>query len=281
MRFVPYFGVRVRHDYYPGALCRDLRIEPTARTRRLLDGYRLRLRELPDGFAVLAPLDAEGKGALIAVKRDEVFDFELRARNADFVLFTDLREVSGKTDPVYTNAGLSAKDAGVLKLAERKPPAAPDSTRLAALELRCDKTIPAPDGGDGAQFELRFKARAVRWAYYLVTDRSGEFSIVDSGTPALAFSASNRTLLNKNPDENDTVAAALARQYPDLQRLRFLSDQPVPCSSAARKSIDLRLGSRKAVETLPNPSIQRLSRVKQKAALEDTLHQVVKYLKTS
>jgi hypothetical protein len=253
MKFVPWFAVRVKHDYYPDAVCSDVVVEPAARTRRLLDGYRMRLRELPDGVAVLAPLDADGENPLIAVQRGEVFAFELRARNPDFALFTDLRELP-KTDKA-------------LKLVEQAPPL------LARLELRADKAAAEP-------YEIRFKARAARWAYYLLTDRSGEFSIVDSGKPAIAFSASNRTLLNKNSEENDAVAAALARQYPDLQRLRFLSDQPVPCSSTARK-IELRLGSRRALETLPNPSIQRPSRVRQKAGVEDAFHQVVKYLKAS
>jgi len=267
MKFAPWLSVRVRHDYYPDAACGDLSFEPTARTRRLIGGYRMRLRELPDGIALSAPLDADGKSPLIAVKRDEVFAFDLRVRNPDFVLFTDLRELAGKTDPIYTNAGLAAKDAGVLKLAERKPAQAADATILAGVELR----------GEGS-FQITFRARAARWAYYLVTDRTGDFSIVDSGSPPLAFSA---VTLGKDADESDAIAAALAGRYPQLRRLRFVSDKPVPCSSVAKKGIQLRLGSRKAVEIMPNPSIRRPSRVKQKAALEDTFHEVVKLLKAN
>jgi hypothetical protein len=254
MKFVPWFAIRVKHDYYPDAVCSDVAVEPAARTQRLLDGYRMRLRELPDGVAVLAPLDADGKNPLIAVQRGEVFAFELRARNPDFALFTDLRELP-KTDKA-------------LKLLEQ------DAPLLARAELRADKALAEP-------YEIRFKARAARWAYYVVTDRAGEVSIVDSGAPPLGFSAANRTLLNKTPDESDAVAQALARQYPDLQRLRFLSDQPVPCSSVARKGIQLRLGSRKALEVMPNPSIRRASRVKLKGGAEDTLHEVVKLLKAN
>jgi hypothetical protein len=284
MKFVTLFGLRLRHDYYPDGVCRDLRCEPTGDTRRLLERYRLRLRELPDGIAVSVPLGADGKSALVALKRDEVFAFDLRARDADFALFTDLRELAGKADPIYTNAGLAAKDGGALKLAERKPARAADPTLLAGVELSYDKSMPEP-GKDEAAFEIRFKARAARWAYYLVTDRTGDFSIVDSSAaaPAFGFSAANRTLLNKAPDETDPLAAALSRQYPDLQRLRFLSDQPVPCSSAARKGLELRLGRDKVLEAIPNPPVRQVSRVRQKVGnslqVQDTFHQVVKYLK--
>ena len=136
-----------------------------------------------------------------------------------------------------------------------------------------------------AAFEIRFKAKAARWAYYLVTDRTGDFSIVDSSgaAPSLGFSAANRTLLNKTPDEPDAFAAALSRQYPELQRFRFLSDQPVPCSSAVRKGLELRLGGDKVLEAIPNPPVRQVSRVKQKVGAslqdQDTFHQVVKYLK--
>jgi hypothetical protein len=362
MRFVTLFGLRVKHDYYADAVCRDLSVEPTENTRRLLDRYRLRLRELEDGIVVSADADAGAKTARIPIARDELFVFQLRVHNPDFALFTDLRELAGKADPLYTNAALVAADHGTLKLGDRKswrsetfavpagtaklkftlagdpldtegdalkapqaadfsivPPAAgkvtaydaaskiitvqpsaankageisvryrakpaADRNALAGVELRYDKSMPELGANDTA-FEIRFKARAARWAYYLVTDRTGEFSIVDSSSaaPALGFSAANRTLLNQVPGEPDPLAAALSRQYPELQRLRFLSDQPVPCSSAVRKGIELRLGGEKVLGAIPNPSVRQVSRIKQKlgAALQDqdTFHQVVKYLK--
>ena len=360
MRFVPLFGARVRHDYYPNAVCRDLDFEPTAKTRRLIEGYRLRLQELPDGIAVWAATGADGKTARIALPRAEVFAFHLRVRNPDFALFTDLQELAGKTDPVYTNAALAAADGRTLKLIDRKswntetwvvpaataqvkftlagnplalngdalkvpkpadfsivPPAGaakvtaydahaktvtiqataanqsvsvryrakpvPDRNILADVELHYNKSM-RELGRDDA-FEIRFKARVGRWAYYLITDQTGDFSIVDSiaSGPPLGFSATNRTLLNAVPDEPDPFATALSRQYSDFQRIRFLSDQPVPCSSAARKGIELRLGGQKVLEAMPNPSVRHLSRIKQKVGAElqdqDTFHHVVKYLK--
>lgn len=361
MRFVPLFGARVRHDYYPNAVCRDLDFEPTAKTRRLIEGYRLRLQELPDGIAVWAATGADSKTALIALPREEVFAFHLRVRDPDFALFTDLQELAGKTDPVYTNAALTAADGRTLELSDRKswntetwvvpaataqvkftlagnplasdgdalevpqradfsivPPAGtakvtaydaaaktvtiqaaaanqsvsvrylarpvPDRNILADVELRYNKSMPEL-GKDDAAFQIRFKARAGRWAYYLITDQTGDFSIVDSSAsgPPLGFSATNRTLLNAVPDEPDPFATALSRQYSDFQRIRFLSDQPVPCSSAVRKGIELRLGGQKVIEAMPNPSVRHLSGIKQKVGAElqvqDTFHHVVKYLK--
>jgi hypothetical protein len=129
----------------------------------------------------------------------------------------------------------------------------PDRNILADVELHYNKSM-RELGRDDA-FEIRFKARAGRWAYYLITDQTGDFSIVDSSAsgPPLGFSATNRTLLNAVRDEPDPFATALSRQYPNFQRIRFLSDQPVPCSSAAKKGIELRLGGQTVLEAMPIP----------------------------
>ena len=64
-----------------------------------------------------------------------------------------------------------------------------------------------------------------------------------------------------------------------MLRLRFLSDQPVPGSCAARRGIELRLGARKLLDALPNPSMRRAARLGAKK--QDTFQEVVKVLKVS
>jgi hypothetical protein len=363
MRFVTLFTARVRHDYYPDGVCRDVSVEPTAPTRRLIDRYRLRIGELPDGIVVCTPTSPDGKTSLLSVKRNEVFAFHLRVRNPDFPLFTDLQELVGKSDPVYTNAGLPT-GGRALKLIDRKAwstetvvvPAGsskikftlggnpladsgdvhklprpadfsiatptgnakiaaydaaaktvtidaisgiapdlfsaagqtvsvryrtrpvPDRGVLADVELQYDKSMPAA-GSAVAPFEITFKAKAGRWAYYVLTDALGGFAIVDTTAPGppVVFSAANRVLLNQVPDEPDALAVALSRQCPGLQRFRFLSDQPIRCSSAARKGIELRLGGEKVLETIPNPPVRQLCRINQ----EEAFYQVVKYVRAN
>jgi len=360
MRFVPLFGVRVRHDYHGAATCGDLSCEPTPETLRLIARYRLRIREVPGGLTVLAALAADGQTPLVGLPRDELFAFHLRVRNADFALFTDLQELTCKTDPVFSNEALAASDRRTLDLTDRQswnmegfvvapgdtkrqfslagnplaldgdalktpqaadfrlmPPAGtaritaydaatkiltlqlgaaqPDLTVryrvrpnrdrrfLADVELRYNQSMPAPGTSD-APFEIPFKVRAGRWAYYLVTDQKGDFSIVDtrSGTLSISFSAANRTTLNDFPDDPDPLASELSRQYPDLRRVRFLSDQAVPCSIATRSGIELRLGDQTLLRPLPNPSLGYLSRIRQRTGAgfleQDTFHQIVKYL---
>lgn len=362
MKFAPLFGLRVRHDYHGAATCRDLACEPTPGTLRLIERYRLRIREMPGGLTVLAALAPDGQTPLVGLPRDELFAFHLRACNADFALFTDLQELTRKTDPVFSNEALTASDRRTLELSDRQswnmesfvvaqgdskplfslagnplaldgdplktpqaadfslvPPAGtaritaydaatkiltlqlgaaqrdltvryrvrPNRDRLflADVELRYDQSMPDL-GTSEAPFEIPFKVRAGLWAYYLITDEKGDFSIVDtnSASPPISFSAAKRTVLNDFPDDPDPLASVLSRQYPALRRVRFLSDQAVSCSIATRNGIELRLGNQKLLRALPNPPLEHLSRIRQQAGAgfqeQDTFHQVVKYLPT-
>lgn len=157
---------------------------------------------------------------------------------------------------------------------------------LAAIELRYESAMPLPDQ-PAAPFEIRFKARSARWAYYLFTDQSGEFSIVDAMPqgPALSFKLANQARPAPAVEEIDPLALMLAGQDAGLRRLRFLSDQPVPCSSATRRGIELRLGDQRVLGAMPNPSPANLSRLLPEpgAALpgQDIFYQLIRCLKAS
>jgi hypothetical protein len=138
------------------------------------------------------------------------------------------------------------------------------------------------------EFQLPFSAKKTRWKYYLVADKIGApYYIKDTGTPPILFSPKNRTDLNQQPDPVDEVAQALAAQYPKLQRLRFVSDEPIPCQQAARKSLQLRLKANgtpndpQVAGALPNPSFQNYAtlQVTQNGTphKEEVLFQVIKY----
>ena len=101
MRVLNLFGLRIRHDYHPDGTCGDLHVQPTAKTRRLMERHRLRLQSLPDGLSVAAA--SHGDGPLIAPPYDEVFEFELGLRDPAFAAFTDLRLHAGLSAPVYRN----------------------------------------------------------------------------------------------------------------------------------------------------------------------------------
>ena len=219
------------------------------------------------------PLPREGKRA----GRAQAVDFELigATRSQQVVAY----DAAAKT---ITVAPVRAQQRIVVRYRTRP---VPGSRRLATVELRYHPGMPAPGRAD-APFEIRFQARAARWAYYLVTDRPGDFSIVDtrpSGRP-LGFSASNRTVLDDDASSTDPCAGDLARQYAGMTRIRFLSDQPVPCARGTRRGIELRLAGDTVMPALPTPPAQHAFRIRRGAGSalpdEDLFHQVVRYLKS-
>jgi hypothetical protein len=135
---------------------------------------------------------------------------------------------------------------------------------------------------DPRAFQVVFKAKRARWKYYIVTDRTdGAFHIEDKDASPLIFSDKNRTNLNEQPDPSDTIAVALAQQYPQMRRLCFVSDDLVACREQARKSVQLRLDSNQALGALPNPSLRNYATRQVvragKPQTEEVLFHVVKY----
>jgi hypothetical protein len=152
---------------------------------------------------------------------------------------------------------------------------------LAEVEINYNDTW--VDVAAGPQtFEIAFKTKRARWAFYVISDRpEAEFRVEDNSASPLLFSEANRIDLSKQPDPADEVARTLAAQYPTMQRWRFLSDEPVPCRQAARKTIRLRLNGQTVLETLPNPSLRNYStiQISSNGSLEkeDALFQVINY----
>jgi hypothetical protein len=127
MKFLTVFTLRIKHPYYADTRCRDLQIEPTARTERFLQNQRCIMKLLPDGIQVVTPLDDEGN-SMISMPKNALFAFRLRLANPDFPLFTDISGITSKSAPLFTNEGLKSnspdglgpdKNAIALRLSER------------------------------------------------------------------------------------------------------------------------------------------------------------------
>lgn len=165
---------------------------------------------------------------------------------------------------------------------------APRRTRgmLAEVDLHVNDSLPDVAAGPG-QFEIAFQTKQTRWVYYLVTDQQqagSQFQIEDKGSTPLHFGSANKRDLNQQPDPADNVAEMLARQYPQMQRIRFMSDERVLCQQQARKSIQLRLNGLQVPGTLPNPSPRNFAMINVTnnggVQLEDSLYQLVKYVRS-
>ena len=125
---------------------------------------------------------------------------------------------------------------------------------FADIEIHYGDSVPTVAPGP-AIFQVDFAAKPARWKYYIVADSANAtFRIEDKDKQApLVFSAG--TNLNQ-PDPSDAVATALAQQYPEMQRLRFISETLVACRQTARKSIQLLVDGNLAVSALPNPALR-------------------------
>ncbi|MCB0207844.1 MAG: hypothetical protein KDJ52_00860 [Anaerolineae bacterium] len=152
---------------------------------------------------------------------------------------------------------------------------------FADVEIHYTDSLPEIAEG-GVTFEIAFTAKKARWKYYVIVDKTdAQFHIEDKAASPLVFSDENRTDLNHDPDPSDDIAKTLAKRFPQMQRLRFVSDDLIACQQQARKSLQLRLNGDQVLRALPNPPLQNYATIdvtrNGNVQKEDTLFQIIKY----
>ena len=283
MKYSPVFNLAIRHSYYLNGVCRDLSVVATQETQRLLKNHRCLLRARLDG--VLCSIEMGDNGLpLIGVETSAKLSFNLIQQNADFGLVTDLEKIPQKAplivpaEPDVAKGGTSQLTLGATALG-----------RVIFASVDIPGSVFSKPGSEPAQFFIDFQAKQARWIYYWVTDMKlagKDVRIVDlesSATP-LVFSPSNRTDLVQSPDPNDSLAAELATRYPGLNRMRFASDNAVPCQESPRR-LTLQLDGHNFPDSLPSLSPRSYTHwpftSQRNLVQQSALFQVVKYVSYS
>ncbi len=161
---------------------------------------------------------------------------------------------------------------------------------FADVDIVANETLPQLDrpSDPPREFQVHFPAKLARWVYYCITDIKsdpGDFHISGPDSRSgVTFGDKNRTDLTKAPDPADGVANELAQRYPGVRRLRFVSDERVPCRQAPRK-LALTVDGNQLSTALPNPPLHNYAslqiQVGDRLQKQDALFQVVKYLTQS
>jgi len=113
MKSVPLFNLSLMHPYYADQRCIDFSIEPDPTTIKLLGNHHCTLLNTSNGIQVLTAV-TDALEPFIAMPKDLKFCFQLRLKNPDFPLFTDLTEISQCEVPLFTNA--NSNPASIVKL---------------------------------------------------------------------------------------------------------------------------------------------------------------------
>lgn len=152
---------------------------------------------------------------------------------------------------------------------------------LADIALTLDAPLLKPVAKPQA-FVVPFTSADTRWAYYVVTDFSGDLStltVVDAapggGPRALTFADAGRLELTTANANKDPVATDLLGRYPGPRVMRLLSDAPVATRDTPLGSLELRLNNAALITHLPNPPPDRLALLQPEAA--SSPRQMIRY----
>lgn len=258
------FDLELRHEWFAGGPCPDLRIAPSPAGARALARHRLLARPRPSGLEVLAPL-GPGDAPLIALD-GLVLRLDVAAAG-DFFDYSAPDTWPAGQLPVYRNEPDRSLS---LHAAPRAPGLA------AALEIGA---VASAWLADPPAFRLTLPARSPYWVYYLFTARGGDLApqIVDGDLQrGLSF---QRDALTPELLAGDPLAARLAARHPGRRAHRFTSAQPIPCRRDPLRQLGLHLGDEQLVRDLPSPDIRHHAahKVAPEGVPQDSLFRVLEY----
>lgn len=256
--YQPLFSLEVEHSYFPGGVCRGLKLSPTPATQRLIGRADGLLRHTDRGLFVACDMGMCESLKLLAERSELVFHFLGRGPDASFANYTEGEVGSQQSLQVFSNRGAARADDGRWPLVAATLPL--DSPALGEVLNAQARRVPphfaislqlGPEALAVPQrYTCRLDARATIWKYCLFgdfTEAPDELQVVDLGQ---AFS----------------FAAPVDERLPDGRAmLAVRSAEPITLQERSPQRFQLRRqgaagGERVLVKRLPVASPSQLNR---------------------
>ena len=253
-------AIGLTHSYYNKKLCSDFEVAPTSDTARLMQNHRCVLKPKSNGAEIYVETDDASKPK-IPFQQNATLSFELRLKNPEFMLFTELMRTDGSSLTHPSTEVSGAQISYAEEMADKF---------FARIDIQRDFNLI-----EGKDVAIAFSAKQVYWVYYLVTDQAGptaDFSVVGQDSQATTW---------KRLDGTDRISQHLMSQYQaNIKVLRFASEQAIRLRESGLKQIQLLFGGNKIIDSLPNPSRRNYFQTEMEAGegSVDAIFQVVKFL---
>jgi hypothetical protein len=265
MKYEQLLSISLKHTYYKDGLCPDFTVSPqryteamlkrdaekrhnNKNTEKLLDekdtatllrNYRCLVKPKENGIDIYVPVN-DNKKPIIQFANDTQLSFELRLKNSEFPLYTDLSQLPSndnflRPDPIQ-DGRFGDNVFATIKIQR-------DFNKINEFSSNID---------------FEFFAKPVRWLYYLVTNQGindSDFLITFDAQGSPSYTWKQITIA-----ELDNISTMLAKEYPGMRRLCFVSEQNIPCREQGLKNIQLSLDQNKIFENLPAPPIRNFYR---------------------
>jgi hypothetical protein len=251
MKYAQLLSISLKHTYYQDGWCPDFTVSPQlysqamlkADTQKLLPGkdtatllrnHRCQVKPKTNGLDIYVPIDDSSK-PIIKFENDAQLSFDLRLKNSEFPLYTDLSKL-----PNHDNFLVStAKQDGMF-----------GDNVFATFKIQRDfNNINA----FSPAIEFSFIAKSVRWIYYLITNpdaNDSDFSVAFNTSGPSDYTWQQRAI-----SADDSIANMLTKEYPGMRKICFVSDQNIPISERGLKGIQLSQTQNKLFDNLPEPPL--------------------------
>jgi hypothetical protein len=241
MRFEKKVSIDIQHDYFDKGPAAGIDIQPTSQCGRLLKNFRLSIKN-KSGLIIFADEEITGGSSQIKSAPNEAFDFLIFVNDTWFFTYTSL--IPKKEDQIYLFSNIKG-EANLKLTVEPLSRFNIRETRSVFGIIRLCFNFTPP-----ASFILNFKARKLKWKYYVLTTPAIANPVVDSSLPGILF-------IKQTPDKQatDTISDVLVSRFPTAIVSVFESDKEIALNQAGKKGIRLKnsINNMIVINHLPNP----------------------------
>ena len=247
------FSIELLHTFYNDSRCCDFTLQPTVMCESIIKGHKLILKTTGNGIKLIAPCD-ESNNPFISMSPDITLSFLMKLENPELKGFTALPALGNEAVYRFHNENINAVGEASLDQGEMdmyQVETADYDPVFGIIEIENNGSVPAVMH-ESSNYTITLSARQEIWKYYLIVkDNTHDWSVIDDENQPITF---QKTDLNQNEPEDDSVADAIKSQFPGSQRFLFESDQAISYRSDGRKNLQLKKGMNTLIEHLPNPS---------------------------
>lgn len=190
--FQPLFSLEVEHSYFPGGVCRGLKLTPTPATQRLIGRAGGLLRHTDRGLFVACDVNMSLALGRLAEQSELVFHFRGHGPDARFANYTEGDFGSQQSLRVFHTQGTARGDDGRWRLkADTLPLDAPEFDGVLSAQGRrvpphfiVRLSLDAEALDVPRRYVCRLEARATVWKYCLFGELAEEpdaLQVVDLG----------------------------------------------------------------------------------------------------
>lgn len=248
------FSLGVFHTYFENGICTCLHFSPASSSSALLKRFGFKMRQQVNGFDLFCNTTGNIPSLfsyMTSAGGQDYFEFTMTSSNRAFPLFTDLPS-GGPGQLIFDSGSASNQFVNGAVLLAGSTLSMPVVTETGSLKIYFSDIMKFQDAAGSTAFEIRFKALATQWQYYIVNKSAAQLDNPSiSGKPGVSFEGPENVTIPSGQQAMLFSSGTNLLPLSEVPKYKFdLVNNPATGNPSPAKKIP---GGKIIFKGLPNP----------------------------